>query len=346
MRDVLEPLSSNQTGNNSSFDPHKETIKLTLRVICEAAFEYPDVTNEEIEQFTTYLEQALIEFDRNEQANPLRRYLTFFLPERQKAMRCCRHLQDFGLRILNHYRNNPNKSENNTVIRLLVNNPHLTSDPMKVAEILTFFVGGYDTVAFTLAAALLHLAKYPKVHEELRNSILSWKDDKDSNRTNNYLEYFIRENYRVLPVVALGSARVTGREFVVPPPPVWKGNSSEPSTSQATMDYETEEMVIPKGAVVLASQMIPNRSSLLFEDPDKFDPSRWENATPEQAAYIMPFAAGARNCIGQVLAKSELVTTLSMIVPSFSFEIQKEGTIQSTSTLKMKDTLLTPHKIH
>lgn len=56
-----------------------------------------------------------------------------------------------------------------------------------------------------------------------------------------------------------------------------------------------------------------------FDNPDQFIPERWEKMNEDTYAFI-PFSSGARNCIGQHLAKVEVRYTLIEILKKYRLE--------------------------
>ncbi|KAI0114408.1 cytochrome P450 [Nemania sp. FL0031] len=63
---------------------------------------------------------------------------------------------------------------------------------------------------------------------------------------------------------------------------------------------------IPAGYTVTAQNYTLHRDPHAFPDPDKFDPSRWENPTEAMKDLFLPFGGGSRICIGLHLARIEL----------------------------------------
>ena len=58
-----------------------------------------------------------------------------------------------------------------------------------------------------------------------------------------------------------------------------------------------------------------HRHPKYWDDPDRFDPSRFDSATPGPAhryAYI-PFGAGPRFCVGNQLGMMEAVLTTALV---------------------------------
>ena len=55
------------------------------------------------------------------------------------------------------------------------------------------------------------------------------------------------------------------------------------------------------------------RGALIFENPDMFDPLRWENPTREMLSAYQPFGLGRRNCIGRAMGVAELWRSRSCV---------------------------------
>ncbi|PRY39812.1 cytochrome P450 [Umezawaea tangerina] len=70
---------------------------------------------------------------------------------------------------------------------------------------------------------------------------------------------------------------------------------------------------LPQGATVVFSPYILHRDPVVYPDPAAFDPDRW---SPERARSIprtafQPFGGGARQCVGESFAWSEMVIILA-----------------------------------
>ena len=57
----------------------------------------------------------------------------------------CREVQRFAGRLLDAYRKNPNKSPNNTLIKLIAENDSFDSDAQRIAEIVVYLLAGHET---------------------------------------------------------------------------------------------------------------------------------------------------------------------------------------------------------
>ena len=137
---VLEPSIK----EGKSLDANKEMCKLTFQVICEAAFEYIPST-EEFEKYEHHQQIALEELTIKYAMNPLRRMFGSFIPEVRKAFASCCEIQKFAGRLLDTYRKNPNKSLNNTLIKLIADNDSFDSDAQRISEIVVYLLAGHET---------------------------------------------------------------------------------------------------------------------------------------------------------------------------------------------------------
>ncbi|PVH72446.1 cytochrome P450 [Cadophora sp. DSE1049] len=70
---------------------------------------------------------------------------------------------------------------------------------------------------------------------------------------------------------------------------------------------------VPHGISVEVSSYATARNARVFAEPLKFDPYRWENATPEMRCLSRPFSTGPRNCVGRHLAEIGLRLAISRI---------------------------------
>ena len=79
---------------------------------------------------------------------------------------------------------------------------------------------------------------------------------------------------------------------------------------------------IARGRQMILSPWHLHRHERLWENPDGFDPARWETENGKQCmrdAFI-PFSAGPRVCTGAGFATVEVPLLLSMIVREFKIE--------------------------
>mmetsp|Transcript_14793 Transcript_14793/g.22408 ORF Transcript_14793/g.22408 Transcript_14793/m.22408 type:complete len:560 (-) Transcript_14793:46-1725(-) len=328
------------------FDPSEEMTRLTFKALAESAFEY-HVTDEEYDFFTHHVQTASKEFVVRRQ-RIIRKLYAFLDPSYWEAVRSCKKFQTFGQRVLDAYRTNPNKSSHNTLIKLIEENTSLKTDWEKVAEINVWMLAGYDTTGYTLANAVVLLAKHPRVATKLQQELSSVENPNERSKSK-YLRCVISEVQRILPITASGSARVTGRDFEFFDRNdsgncgiggidgiISNSSNGSASSSNENIKVRARVMCIPCGSNVVVPFLVSHRFPSIFKEPDDFYPERWDtpndNDNNDKAkamkAALTPFSVGMRNCPGQSLAMTEMLTALTRLMADFELEVQTEGSFQ------------------
>lgn len=96
-------------------------------------------------------------------------------------------------------------------------------------------------------------------------------------------------------------------------------------------DLKMNGFLLPRHAQVVpllhAVHMDPN----LWEDPEKFNPSRFINSEGKvtKPEYFLPFGVGRRMCLGEVLARMELFLFFSSLLHTFDIGIPEGETLPS-----------------
>ena len=156
-------------------------------------------------------------------------------------------------------------------------------DRETIDEIATFFLAGHETGASALAWALYLLAENPE-----------WQD-RLAHEANQHL------SPEFVSVKNLKLARAVFRESLRLYPPV-------AMTVRECRHTETfRDRKAPKGAQLVLSPWHLHRHQRLWQNPDGFDPSRWntENGKACMRDAFIPFSAGARACPGAGFAMIE-----------------------------------------
>ncbi|KAF1942105.1 cytochrome protein [Clathrospora elynae] len=63
---------------------------------------------------------------------------------------------------------------------------------------------------------------------------------------------------------------------------------------------------MPEGTEVQTQAYSMHRDPVVYPEPERFNPSRWESPSKDMKDAFMPFGGGARTCIGMHLARMEL----------------------------------------
>eukprot|EP01104_Vermistella_antarctica_P007255 TRINITY_DN1800_c0_g1_i6.p1 TRINITY_DN1800_c0_g1~~TRINITY_DN1800_c0_g1_i6.p1 ORF type:complete len:243 (-),score=55.27 TRINITY_DN1800_c0_g1_i6:25-753(-) len=187
-----------------------------------------------------------------------------------------------------------------------------TDQPLESREIReevdTFMFEGHDTTASGISWTLYHLAAHPDVQEKAYEEIDRVLGDKTCPAYEDlsslpYMTCVLKESMRLFPPVP-----AIGRTL--------------------DQDLEMDGYVIPKGCQVEIMPYVSHRNPLVWDDPEVFDPYRFDATNPAIATRdpfaAIPFSAGPRNCVGQHFAMNEEKTIISMILKRFRVELVKE----------------------
>ncbi len=172
------------------------------------------------------------------------------------------------------------------------------SPPEMIDEVATFFLAGHETGASALAWALFLLAENPEWQDRLA-------DEAARHPTPDFAA-----------VKSLSVARAVFREALRLYPPVAM------TVRQCRRPEMLRDRHAPRGAQLVLSSWHLHRHQRLWNDPDVFDPGRWETEngkTCAREAYI-PFSAGARACPGAGFAMIEGPLILSALARAYRFE--------------------------
>lgn len=167
-----------------------------------------------------------------------------------------------------------------------------------VDQVAIFFLAGHETSASALAWTLYLLAMYPDWQDKLA--------EEGAALTSNFSS-----------VSKLRQTRDVFREGLRLYPPV-------PMIVRETACPETmRNRAAPKGSQIVRSPWHLHRHERLWDNPDRFDPTRWgtENGKKCQRDAYIPFSSGPRVCTGAGFAMVEGVLLLAMLTRQFRFEV-------------------------
>jgi cytochrome P450 len=128
-----------------------------------------------------------------------------------------------------------------------------------------------------------------------------------------YTEYIVNESMRLYPPVF-----AFGRE--------------------ALADCEIGGYRIPAGATIVMSQWVMHRHPRYFEQPEEFNPSRWENGLLQRLSkYVyFPFGGGPRICIGNTFALLEASLVLATVAQQYRFTLCPEPPVVAAPAVTLR----------
>ncbi|WP_370254143.1 cytochrome P450 [Nioella sp.] len=167
-----------------------------------------------------------------------------------------------------------------------------------VDQVAIFFLAGHETSASALAWTLYLMALYPE-----------WQD-----RVAEEARALENQDFSVMSRLKLSRDVFREALRLYPPVPMM--------VREAACPERFRDRDVPKGAQIVLSPWHLHRHERLWDNPDGFDPARWqtENGKRCQREAYMPFSAGPRVCTGAGFAMVEGPLLLSMLLKRFRFE--------------------------
>jgi len=168
-----------------------------------------------------------------------------------------------------------------------------------VDQVAIFFLAGHETSASALAWSLYLLAMHPAWQERVAEeaAVLCEPDFAVMSKLRISRDVF-REALRLYPPVPM-------------------------MVRETTCPERLRDREVAPGAQIVISPWHLHRHTRLWDNPDGFDPARWqtENGRQCQREAFIPFSAGARVCTGAGFAMVEGVLILSMLARHFRFDL-------------------------
>ena len=164
-----------------------------------------------------------------------------------------------------------------------------------VDQVAIFFLAGHETSASTLAWALYLMALYPEWQERLAAEALALET----------CDFAVMSKLRLSRDVFRETLRL------YPPVPMMVREAACPEVMR--------ERSVRQGSQLVISPWHLHRHTRLWDDPDGFDPGRWQtdNGKQCQREAFIPFSAGARVCPGAGFAMIEGPLILSRILRDY-----------------------------
>jgi cytochrome P450 len=186
------------------------------------------------------------------------------------------------------------------------------------------FNASCETTSTALSWTMYLLAQHPSVYADLHDEVTAAIGDAapslDSLDQMPLLEHVLKESMRICPPVPT-VARV----------------------AQETM--EVEGLEIQEGDRIFCSNYMTHHWPQLYDNPQRFDPSRWEMHKPGPYDYV-PFGAGSHVCIGFDFSMQLLRITLAMLVQRYRFSMMPDAQIDRKCTSIMGFKYGLPMQIH
>ncbi|MCK6549785.1 cytochrome P450 [Myxococcota bacterium] len=184
-------------------------------------------------------------------------------------------------------------------------------------EVITMFGAGHETTANALVWTLYLLSKTPAVERrlvaELERVLAGRAPTLGDLEQLVYLKNVVKESMRIIP-------------------PVWAIGRS------ATHDDELAGYHIPASTFVLMSPYVTHRHTAYWENPEGFDPDRFEGDRTKvlpRFAYF-PFGGGPHLCIGNAFASMEAELVLATVLSRFRVDLFPGHRVEIEPTVTLR----------
>ena len=167
-----------------------------------------------------------------------------------------------------------------------------------VDQVAIFFLAGHETSASALAWALYLLAAHPEAQDRVAAEAAGMEPAFSAVAGLRFTRDVFREALRLYPPVPMMVRQNRLAE-------VFRGRK-----------------VRPGGQVVISPWHL-HRHERLWDNPDGFDPARWQTEAGRDSAKAgyLPFSSGPRVCPGAGFAMLEGVVLLALLVRAYRFDV-------------------------
>jgi cytochrome P450 len=309
--------------NGEVRDVHQEIRRLTLGIVAEVLFGAEKDKAEEVGEVLGWLDKYTNRLEEQGSAMVVRFLLgNFPTPNNLRFRKGIRRLDRIIYGLIDERRENGKDTGDllSMLLRFQEEGGGGISDKQLRDEVLTLLLAGHETTALALSWTLYLLYQHPEVEAKLLEELQEVLGDRtpiiDDLPRLTYAEMVIKESMRLYP-------------------PAW-GVSRETIEECEIGGYR-----VPAGTQLLIFLWAMHRDPRQFQDPEAFDPGRWESSLAKRVpkyAYL-PFGAGPRICIGNSFAMAEAILLLATIAREFRLELvpqQRRVIPQPSTTLRPK----------
>lgn len=307
-----------EDASKGKVDIHDQMVKFTLRSVGQSLFG-SQMTRGELERFAA----AIAEIQQFIVKKVVQPYLMpwYSISGQNKKYQDIRIKADqIVLDYVEKRRKDPGKESD--ILQLILTTPfkdsgNLMSDETVKVEILQLLVAGNETSTTAAVWAFYLLAKHPEHIAKIREEIEAVFGEEEVN-------YAALHQLKYTIAVLDESMRIR--------PPFWMIDR------EALKDDEFRGIKIPAGTTVVPYIYGVHHNAAVWKDPEKFDPGRFDSEQTEKMHHFahIPFGGGPRVCIGQNMAKMQILLIMSAITRNYDFELCEDKEIGMHAMMLLK----------
>jgi cytochrome P450 len=228
-----------------------------------------------------------------------------------------------GDRIVENYVNQRRKQvgTESDIIQIMLDTPYkdtgeYMNDETIMVEILQLLVAGNETSTTAAAWTFYTLAQHPEhiapMRKEIQEIFGTGEIDYAGIRKLKYTINVLNEAMRLNP-------------------PFWMIDR------EALEDDDYNGIKIPKGTTVVPYIYGAHHNEKVWENPEVFDPSRFDKANKKHPAFaFIPFGGGPRVCIGQNMARMQILLVMCAVIQKYDFRLTEDKEIGHHAMMLLK----------
>ncbi|KAM6551907.1 hypothetical protein CsatB_001715 [Cannabis sativa] len=171
-------------------------------------------------------------------------------------------------------------------------------------KVMGLLVAGYHTVATTMAFFIKYVAQTPHVYQKV---LQVQKEIWESKKAGELLEWDDIKKMKYSWNVVYEVMRFT--------PPIQGG------FREVLTHFTYAGFTVPKGWKLYWTVSTTSKNPQYYPEPEKFEPSRYEDASSCPAFAFVPFGGGPRMCPGKEYTRLAVLTFIHNVVKKFEWEL-------------------------